>query len=139
MEEKKNVISLRDASITTMAVSIRVLQVGQKQMTLAVLKQLSREVIMGTTDFAGERFKLRGIPWGLVNYAYDMGGQQLVWQLGDELKRSPCGPSGESGWDRKYKYNSLARDNREDNYWHNVIMEFWKPFYGGLTQLFVSV
>lgn len=83
------VLTTETAEITTAAVEIKTLTIRGKQVTLAVFRQLEEKPLLldnGT---------LTGVPWGRVNYhpdkcgGYDeTGHMHVVWQEGDELRRS---------------------------------------------------
>src|ERR687892_472382 len=81
-------ITTHEATVKTVAVEIKTLTVSGKQVTLAVFRQLQEETLI---DYLTA--ELRGVPWGTVNYhpnRCDMDSDHLhiVWQKGDELRRS---------------------------------------------------
>lgn len=81
-------IEVKDASLQTATISIRTLQVNNKQMTQAVFRQLVR-----WDAWDKSRLSLRGPIWGWVNYhpeRCDRGGDphyHYIWQDGTSLKR----------------------------------------------------
>ncbi|KKN81351.1 hypothetical protein LCGC14_0319640 [marine sediment metagenome] len=86
-------MTVEDAKINTTSISIRVLQIGKRQMTMSVFRQLPCEQIIDLDDDA-----LFGVPWGLVNYFWKGCGYKedsehvhVVWQLGQELRRACIG------------------------------------------------
>jgi hypothetical protein len=102
-------ITTKEATIRTAVVEIKSLTISGKQMTLAVFRQLQKTALM---DW--QTGKLRGLPWGTVNYhadcmdwTYNRGwnliGQphlHVVWQKGDELRQDliPRDPQLRDGW-----------------------------------------
>lgn len=74
------------AEVQIAIVSIKVLKIGKKQMTMGVFRQLQREDAVDSLTA-----KPRGAIWGQVNYFW--GGCEgpqhlhLVWQKGTELRR----------------------------------------------------
>ena len=89
---KYRTIMTHDASLKTVSVSIQTLVVSNKQMTLAVFRQLPwREII-------GPDLNLLGQPWGLVNYFWNGCGYEdnlphlhVVWALDGKLFRCCVG------------------------------------------------
>lgn len=86
------------AQIQTATIAIRALTIGNRQMTQSVFRQLKAEPLIDE-----ETAELRGEPWGTVNYFWNGCGLEekhlhVVWQKGDELRRSCIPPS----------YHSLA-------------------------------
>jgi hypothetical protein len=80
-------LNVHNAQISTVSVEIKTLTVSGKQVTLAVFRQLIDEPLIG------EDGRLKGVAWGTVNYHPDKCGEDaphwhVVWQLGDELRRS---------------------------------------------------
>lgn len=87
-------INVKDASVKTATVQIRSVIVSAKQMTLSVFRQVREENLVETV---GGDFRLRGIPWGAVQYFWgDMPEKchdgepvlHVLWQKDDELRRS---------------------------------------------------
>ncbi|SRR6266702_1961300 len=80
-------ITITDASIKQVSIEVKVIKIDNKQMTLAVFRQLHEEPIIHPDT--GE---LTGLPWGRVNYHIGCEEQDLhfhvVWQKGSELRRS---------------------------------------------------
>jgi hypothetical protein len=74
------------AEITTASVSIHILRVGNRQLTMGTFRQLpTRELIDPV------KVELKGVVWGWVNYLCDHSGEhrQFVVQFGESLCR--CG------------------------------------------------
>jgi hypothetical protein len=81
------VINIRDAQIKTMAVEIKSMTVSNRQVTLALFRQLVEE------DLISYDGTLKGLPWGTVNYCPDKRCSHerhwhVVWQKGSELRRA---------------------------------------------------
>jgi hypothetical protein len=73
-------------SIETATVQIRTLNVGSKQMTQGIFRQLIEQPAIDNTGH------VQGTPWGIVNYHPDRCDDakehlHVVWQLGDQLRR----------------------------------------------------
>jgi hypothetical protein len=99
------VLDALTAEINTATVSVRMLQISNKQVTLAVFRQLIEDHIVEFNsggandddsgadgryhhDFDFGNARLRGVAWGHVRYLVDNPKDiNLVWQLGDELRR----------------------------------------------------
>lgn len=76
-----------NTSIETATVQIQTLNVGSKQMTLSIFRQLIEEPAINTVG------RIQGKPWGTVNYHPDRCDDakdhlHVVWQSGDQLRRS---------------------------------------------------
>jgi hypothetical protein len=88
------VINIHDAKIKTMSVGIKAMTVNDRQVTLAVFRQLL------DVDLISDDGTLNGIPWGVINYHPDKCAEgiphfHVVWQSGEELRRAtiidpPC-------------------------------------------------
>lgn len=83
----QKIINLRDAQVSTATIEIRTLTVSNKQVTLAVFRQLIEE------ELINEDGNLNGVPWGTVNYHPDKCGDarahiHVVWQNGRDLRRA---------------------------------------------------
>jgi hypothetical protein len=90
------VINIRDARVRTMAVGIKAMSISDKQVTLAVFRQLFEENLIADDGH------LNGLPWGIINYCPSKdcspqdfgyhdgkaGHHHIVWQKGDELRRA---------------------------------------------------
>lgn len=73
-----------DASVTTATVTIKALQVGRKQMTISVFRQLPESPLIDE-----EKVELLGQPWGYVNYRWgDQKGTHFIFQKGSRLYRN---------------------------------------------------
>lgn len=81
------VITIKEASISTLSVELKAIHVNAKQMTLSVFRQIQEEKCFD------ENFDLLGNAWGTINYFWDKCPQDndtvlhIVWQKGDELRR----------------------------------------------------
>jgi hypothetical protein len=81
------VINIHDAKVKTMSVGIKAMTVNDRQVTLAVFRQLM------DVDLISEDGTLNGIPWGIINYHPDKCSDHaphlhVVWQDGEELRRA---------------------------------------------------
>jgi hypothetical protein len=93
----KQKVSVDEVSLNVVGVSIKAVQIGKKQMTLSVFRQLPHEAVWDP-----ETSEAKGIVWGRVNYfwfeAYDQMRAfrarsryepiHIIWQKGVELRRS---------------------------------------------------
>ena len=78
MQPSGNLLKTNRASIETLAVTIRALQVNKKQMTQAVFKQLP----LGKLNMAGRHGKFDQELWGWVNYtANGQGPEWIVFSM----------------------------------------------------------
>lgn len=81
-------LTVQNAQVSTASVEIKTLTLSGKQVTLAVFRQLIEAPLIK------EDGRLNGVAWGTVNYHPDRCGDDttphwhVVWQLGDELRRS---------------------------------------------------
>lgn len=87
-------IEATHAIISTASVELRTITINNKQMTLAVFRQLPEEQLLSPKT--GE---LRGVAWGPVNYCPDRSCEgdthiHVVWQQGSVLKRSTIQKTG---------------------------------------------
>ncbi len=81
------VINIHDAKLKTVSVDIRAMTISDRQVTLAVFRQLFDEPLISDDG------RLAGLPWGVVNYhpdgcGWDQNHQHIVWQKGNELRRA---------------------------------------------------
>jgi hypothetical protein len=82
------VINIHDAKIKTVNVGIKAMTINDRQVTLAVFRQLVEERLIHNDG------SLAGLPWGFVNYHPDgckderHEHRHVVWQKGDELRRA---------------------------------------------------
>ncbi|MFJ2949141.1 hypothetical protein ACIO8H_16155 [Streptomyces sp. NPDC087226] len=75
-----------NTSIETVTVQIRTLNVGAKQMSLSIFRQLVEAPAINAVG------RVQGRPWGIVNYHPDRCDDakqhlHVVWQLDDQLRR----------------------------------------------------
>jgi hypothetical protein len=73
------VVTTREASVKTAAISIKAMTINNKQVTLSVFRQLKEEPLIDL-----DKMELRGEVWGHVNYFWgDCKPNHLhvVWQL----------------------------------------------------------
>ena len=84
-------IEATEAVLKTASVEVKALTLNGKQVTLSVFRQLQEEVIIDP-----DTALLRGVPWGKVNYFWGECSPDhlhIVWQQGNELRRSCAYPS----------------------------------------------
>src|SRR4051794_38982249 len=79
---------VHEATIKNLTIEVKVMKIGNRQVTLSVFRQLKQENIIDP-----QTTELCGIPWGTVNYHVDcdeIKGDHLhvVWQKGTELRRA---------------------------------------------------
>lgn len=91
-------IEAHKATVTTASVTIKVLTVSGRQVTIALFQQFQDE------DWEDSDGHLRGTPWGWVNRCPDRTDyicqrrrthRHVVWQLGEELRRCCAAPPEE--------------------------------------------
>jgi hypothetical protein len=104
-------ITVQDARLSTLSVSIKSLHVGSKQMTMGVFRQLTQEQILSN------EMRLLGIPWGRVNYFWEdrckgYGHLHIVWQKDDELRRA-CIDKNET-WQLDFHYDYSAPEHEKE-------------------------
>ncbi|WP_131784453.1 hypothetical protein [Protofrankia symbiont of Coriaria ruscifolia] len=92
-------LTAHSAQITTAAIEIKTLTVGGKQVTLAVFRQLYNEPLYDPLTW-----EAAGVPWCRVNYhpdkcAGDREHEHIVWQKGDELRRTRIDYRRDGLWD----------------------------------------
>ncbi len=85
---EERILTTDDVAIKTLAIEVKVMKIGKRQVTLAVFRQLPSENLIDRNTG-----KLRGIPWGRVNYHVDCSAVEdyhihVVWQKGNELRKS---------------------------------------------------
>lgn len=120
----EQILYASDVNIKTAAIEVKVMKIGNRQVTLAVFRQLPEEDIIDPVT--GE---LRGMPWGRVNYHVDCEGQSthlhVVWQRGNELRRGVeiPNPFAYAPWHQMR--NDL--DMILEAYIAARILEGWKP------------
>lgn len=127
-------LTVRAAEITTAAVSINVLTVSGKQVTLAVYRQIVGEDCF-RLGLEGQPL-LQGEMWGTVNYHvgddpfdYPGGHRHVVWQKGDQLRRCKVRCSMPS-------LNGYPRERVQE------LRPFWDALWqevAALPQLFIAV
>lgn len=91
-------LTIHNAEITTATVQVKTLTISGKQVTLAVFRQLIEAQLVSDDG------SLAGLPWGTVNYhpgkdCYEGEHLHVVWQLGEELRRSQV---RKPDWSRLY-------------------------------------
>lgn len=82
-------LNIENAEIKTASVEVKTLTISGKQVTLSVFRQLP---LLSCVD--PETYKLRGLPWGRVNYFWekmDRNSLHVVWQGGETLYRALVG------------------------------------------------
>jgi hypothetical protein len=80
-------LTTHEAQVTTASVEVKTLTIRDRQVTLAVFRQLHREAVID-----GRSGEISGVPWGTINYFWkgcglDEEHVHVVWQKGDELRR----------------------------------------------------
>ena len=93
-------VDVSQAQLKTVNIEIKAITLNNKQMTLAVYKQLKQEDLIEWTlkdmdnSKASLKGALKGIPWGIVNYCADCSKEtkeeehfHVIWQKGKELRR----------------------------------------------------
>lgn len=129
-------ITVQNAEIKTVSVTIQALTVNGKQVTLAVFRQLRQEdwkweeiCNQLKKEWGWRENKFPGIPWGTVNYhpddcpkvARDYPHLHVVWQLNSELKRStvyiPDSLRPSYDWEFNKRVSRLQQQN------HNITLE----------------
>lgn len=82
-------LNTADVKINTVQVEIKSLMVGKKQLTLSLMRQIIEEDLI-----EGKEPKLKGVPWGHVNYFWGNHKEKsypeymnIIWQKGSVLRR----------------------------------------------------
>ncbi|MFN3649737.1 MAG: hypothetical protein ACK47B_09150 [Armatimonadota bacterium] len=91
MISQDTVVTTDDARVTSLAIEVKVVRIGTRQMTKAVFRQLGFESVIDQNT--GE---LCGIPWGRINEHLDCELEReqgkphlhVIWQKGTELRRA---------------------------------------------------
>lgn len=104
MSEQIKSINVTDVTLKTATVEVKSLTLNNKQVTLAVFRQLKEETLIDA-----ETCELRGTPWGVVNYHPDRCADEpphlhVVWQKGAELRRALVPQTLSIGSVRQDKY-----------------------------------
>ncbi|MHA6762072.1 hypothetical protein [Streptacidiphilus sp. PAMC 29251] len=91
-------LTVHNATVATAAFEVKTFTVSGKQVTLAVFRQLKEESVLDS-----EEARVLGSPWGVVNYHPDKCADNpehihVVWQKGDELRRSNIGAPETAYW-----------------------------------------
>lgn len=127
-------ITTEEATVKTVAIEIKALMVGRKQVTLAMFRQLIEEPIIDE-----ETCDLRGVPWGTVNYHSGVDCDafkyrehlHVTWQKGNELRRSCTRllDYSELGYFEPRALKALESEvYRRANAWlTTAIAEGWRP------------
>ena len=141
------VITTHEAQIETLQVSVQVVRIGPKQMTLAVFRQLPYEDLVRGVRFvpAPELWPFTGILWGRVQY-YWPGCQSdslyeettephthVIWQEEGILYRS-CVPSALP--------NCLVRPQKDAETLRRLLWPQWQELFARVMaspQLFIAV
>lgn len=84
-------IHVKEATVKTANVEVKVLAISGRQVTMSVFRQLSQEELLSATA------SYNGLPWGRVNYFWgkcvsDEEHLHIVWQKGNELRRDCVWP-----------------------------------------------
>ena len=117
-------IETTDASITTATVTIKALQVGKKQMTISVFRQLPEAPLVDEDTLA-----LLGQPWGYVNYRWgDQRGTNFIFQSGSRLYRDcilirDSSELAHDGWPTGYVKLHVEAEKRVAYYVYASLLE----------------
>lgn len=128
-------INVRDAIIRTATVEIRSLSISGKQVTLAVFRQLLTEPVLAYDDHG--RATTKGPIWGMVNYHpdkscnVDSAHVHVVWQRGDELRRSVVEP-GSLRWMPERVGNAEWLDGVGLDWLAAAWRDGWRPSKGSV-------
>jgi len=155
-------VTVEEATLNVVGVSIKALQIGKKQMTLSVFRQLHHSAVWDP-----ETRKPKGIVWGRVNYFWNGDSNRsyagygdvfesecdpihIVWQEGSKLRRSYLFP--DIGEDRasyplylpregtSYRPCKVLRETRKVSV---ALVRAWEAFYAehiaASDQLFIAV
>lgn len=115
MPDKK--LTTDNVTVSTATIEVKVMKIGNRQVTLAVFRQLPEEPIIYPDT--GE---LCGIPWGRVNYHVDceaikFSHLHVVWQKGSELRRAIACPPGYNLPNTSGELSTYAKlDNKVSEY-----------------------
>lgn len=136
MSTTPKILTTSDVSLHTATIEVKVMKIGNRQVTLSVFRQLpERSVINHLTG------DINGIPWGRVNYHVGCENNvpyapyiprnhlHIVWQLGNELYRSIV---------LDYTFGQgtrLRNDEYHTDEEMNVIANTWRYSYAQLEQL----
>lgn len=123
--DSKRQITAQEATIKTASIEIKTLTLGNKQMTLAVFRQLPEKDIIDQVAC-----ELRGIPWGTINYHTDCKDEaehlHVIWQEENKLYRAKV----YSKIHLQRGYEAALSDVREAFKIFTAVMtlnEDWKP------------
>jgi|SRR6266446_1523154 len=86
----EQILHASDVNIMTATIEVKVMMLNNRQMTLAVFRQLRVEDLLDSDG------KMKGTPWGIVNYHTDdckllaskHSHLHVIWQKGDELRHA---------------------------------------------------
>jgi len=161
----KKKVTVNEAALNVVGVSIKVIQIGKKQMTLSVFRQLPNEPVWDS-----EQLRPRGQVWGRVNYFWDKCGcfsqielgdrtlyglardpTHIVWQLGAELRRScltsmfgeakngyPLAQAPPEDPSRRYQPHRVEAQAASNRAAH-ALREFYAQHVEAAEQLFIAV
>ena len=109
---KNNPVAVKNAEIKQVSVTINVMSVNNKQMTLSVFRQLPVADFISEDGYLDEDFSY----WGIVRYCFDNCGVWAVAEYNGELYRSKI------LYEEKKK--SLCKSTENRNLLFNRINEF---------------
>lgn len=115
-------LSAESASINTATITIRTVQVGKKQMTQSVFRQLPEAPMVDE-----EKIELLGVPWGWVNYRWgdiDERTTHFIHQIGGRLYRCAfliCSSKDFRPWGSSDMNDDYCMD---DNRWNGAPWPF---------------
>jgi hypothetical protein len=117
------ILTSNEASIQTATVDVKVIRIGQRQMTLSVFRQLKKEALIDW-DVDERVYQLRGQPWGLVNYCPGCCKQyehlHVVWQKDNELRRASVVLNWYEDEDLRADYASAFPNAVDESIWDCV-------------------
>lgn len=90
MSKQERVLNASEVTVSTATIEVKVMKLNNRQMTLAVFRQLKVEDLLDSDG------KKKGTPWGTINYHTDdckdfyskKSHLHVIWQKGDELRHA---------------------------------------------------
>jgi hypothetical protein len=131
--DKTIALETQDASITTATISIKVIQVNNRQMTLSTFRQLPQARLVNHIDMM-----LAGTPWGRVNYHWgDQNPEHIhvLFQRDGRLYREVVDPRLSRDWPRLLQGQSaedIAFPHDAYDLWENVVAAVTARYYADL-------
>jgi len=128
--------------IESLSVTVKAVRINGRKMTQAVFRQIQGESLVDL-----ETCRLRGLPWGQVNYresGHNAPGVHVLWQKENELRRCVVLPPIRS--DNNWQYRLELFVEKKFGNWHSAGAEQWLGEYSkiyeqikALDQLFIAV